>query len=96
MGYSVEQVELTEQTTAVVRAQVRPTGRVVASSLPVGPAVEVLHTGPYSAVPAAYRAAEDWLADNGWEPAGPPWESYLDGPEVAAPRTLLHVPCRRR
>ena len=57
---------------------------------------QVLHQGPYSEVPAAYRAAEAWLVDNGWEAAGPPWESYLDGPEAAEPRTLVHLPCRPR
>ena len=75
-------------------APVVPAGRVVASELPGGPAVLVLHRGPYAEVSAAYAAAEDWLADNAWESAGPPWEAYLDGPEVAEPRTLLHVPIR--
>ena len=77
-------------------APVEPAGRVVPSSLPVGTVIQVLHQGPYSEVPAAYRAAEAWLVDNGWEAAGPPWESYLDGPDVAEPRTLVHLPCRPR
>jgi effector-binding domain-containing protein len=74
-------------------APVAPAGRVVPSSLPVGPAVLVRHTGPYSAVTAAYDAAQAWLADNGWVATGPPWEEYLDGPEVAEPRTVVYVPC---
>lgn len=77
-------------------APVAPEGRVVPSRLPGGPAVQVLHRGPYSTVPQAYEAAESWLAVNGWATTGPPWESYLDGPEVAEPRTLVTVPCRRR
>lgn len=77
-------------------APVEPAGRVVPSSLPVGPALLVLHKGPYSAVKAAYEAAEAWLVDNSWEATGPPWETYLDGPEVAEPRTVVHVPCRPR
>jgi hypothetical protein len=28
------------------------------------------------------------------EACGAPWESYLDGPEVAEPRTEVVVPCR--
>jgi len=36
--------------------------------------------------------AERWLADSGWEATGPPSESYLDGSEVAEPRTVVHVP----
>ncbi|WP_166785543.1 GyrI-like domain-containing protein [Cryobacterium cryoconiti] len=73
---------------------VEPSGRVVPSSLPVGTAVQVVHIGPYQGVVGAYRAADAWLADHGWEAAGPPWESYLDGPEVAEPRTIVTVPCR--
>jgi effector-binding domain-containing protein len=75
-------------------APVEPAGRVAASSLPAGAAIQVMHRGPYSEVPAAYRAAEAWLVDNGWEATGPPWETYLDGPEVVEPRTVVHVPCR--
>lgn len=52
-------------------APVEPAGRVVPSSLPVGPAIQVLHQGPYSAVAAAYRATEAWLVDNNWEATGP-------------------------
>ena len=75
-------------------APIAPTGRVVASELPGGTALVVLHRGPYAAVSMAYTAAEDWLADNAWESTGQPWEAYLDGPEVAEPRTLVHVPIR--
>lgn len=77
-------------------AAVAPTGRVVASSIPGGPAVQVLHRGSYGEVRAAYEAAEAWLVDNDWESAGPPWETYLDGPEVPEPRTVVSLPCRPR
>jgi effector-binding domain-containing protein len=77
-------------------APVEAAGRVVPSSLPEGSAVLVRHTGPYSTVPAAYEAARTWLADHGWVATGPPWEEYLDGPEVAEPRTVVYVPCRQR
>lgn len=77
-------------------APVQPVGRIVPSSLPVGPAIMVLHKGPYSAVPAAYEATEAWLVENNWEATGPAWETYLDGPEVAEPRTIVFVPCRPR
>lgn len=149
MDYTIEQVELTEQQTAVVRglvpekdvpeflggafgevlqvlgaqglqpdgmpfgcyvptpgglqieagfptsAPVAPAGRVVPSSLPVGTAVQVVHIGPYQEVVGAYKAAEAWLAEQGWEATGPPWEAYLDGPEVPEPRTIVYIPCRR-
>lgn len=77
-------------------APIVPSGRVVPSSIPGGSAIQVLHKGPYGAVTAAYEAAEAWLADNSWEPTGPPWEVYLDGPEVPEPRTVVCVPCRPR
>ena len=77
-------------------ARVEPTGRVECSSIPAGPAVQVLHRGSYGTVPSAYEAARQWLVDSDWEASGPPWEAYLDGPEVAEPRTLVHVPCRAR
>ena len=75
-------------------ALVQPTGRVVPSTLPGGPAIQVVHQGPYDAVAAAYAAAEAWLVDHGWSATGPPWEAYLDGPEVAVPRTVVYFPCQ--
>lgn len=77
-----------------VAGSVRPVGRVETTELPGGPALRVLHRGPYGEVDRAYRAAEQWLADNGWQAAGSPWEAYLDGPEVPEPRTMVHLPCR--
>jgi hypothetical protein len=78
-----------------VAEPIKPSGRVVPSSLPGGDAATVLHTGPYEQVPAAYFAIEAWLAENEFVSAGAPWEAYLDGPEVAEPRTIVCWPCRR-
>lgn len=72
---------------------VRAEGRVVAGDLPGGPAAQVLHRGDYSGVGAAYDAVSRWLEEHGHRPAGPPWESYLDGPDVAEPRTVVTLPC---
>lgn len=74
---------------------VSPTGRVVPDVLPGGSAARVLHVGSYAEVTSAYDAASAWLEDNGYALAGPPWESYLDEPTVAEPRTLVFLPCRR-
>jgi effector-binding domain-containing protein len=79
-----------------VTGPVRPIGRVEVAELPGGPALTVLHRGPYDQVAGAYHAAEAWLAEHDWEFAAPPWEAYLDGPEVAEPRTIVHVPARPR
>ena len=35
------------------------------------------------------------LTDEGYELSGAPWESYLDDPTVAEPRTEVFMPCRR-
>lgn len=71
-------------------------GRVEPGELPAGLAVVVLHRGPYDAVAAAYDAAQAWIAEHDWEVTADPWEAYLDGPEVAEPRTVVHLPARPR
>lgn len=73
---------------------VAPAGRVTSAVLPGGPAARALHRGDYGQVGAAYEAAAGWLRDNGYVPAGEAWESYLDGPGVPEPRTLVYMPCR--
>ena len=71
-------------------------GRVESSSLPGGFVATALNVGPYETVVPAYRAVQVWMAEHHYEPTGAPWESYLDGPEVDNPRTLVCWPCRRR
>jgi effector-binding domain-containing protein len=73
---------------------VGPTGRVTGGELVGGTAVRVLYRGPYERIAEAYEAGEKWLADRGCTPSGPPWESYLDEPDVAEPRTVVHLPFR--
>lgn len=72
---------------------VTPEGRVDADTLPGGPVATVMHVGDYGAVSAAYDVVAEWIGANGYVSAGEPWESYLDGPEVAEPRTLVRFPC---
>jgi effector-binding domain-containing protein len=66
---------------------------VVASTLPGGHAVVTMHVGSYDRLADAYAALEAWLPANGYRIAGAPWETYLDGPEVAEPRTVVTWPC---
>lgn len=75
-------------------ARVRSTGRVEAAELPGGPAIVILHRGSHDDVASDYRAGQQWLAANHWTATGAPWEAYLDGPEVAEPRTLVYMPCQ--
>jgi effector-binding domain-containing protein len=77
-----------------VTAPILAAGRVEPITLPGGPALAVLHRGPYAEVARAYHAAEQWMSDNGWMGTGTPWEAYLDGPEVPDPRTIVHWPAR--
>jgi effector-binding domain-containing protein len=72
---------------------VRPTGRVEASELPGGRVARTMHIGAYDDVGAAYQATLDWLTEEGHVTTGTPWESYLDGPDVAEPRTEVFLPC---
>ena len=78
-----------------MRARTPPSGRVVPSSLPAGPIATAVHRGDYGGVGATYDAVTAWLDEHGWLPAGEPWESYLDGPVVDQPRTVVAVPVRR-
>ena len=71
-----------------------PAGRVEPMVLPGGSLATTTHVGPYSEVSAAYEAVIEWLTSSGLVPAGDPWECYLDGPEVAEPRTVVYFPCR--
>lgn len=73
---------------------VAPSGRVVPSELPGGTVATTLHAGAYDQVGDAYEAATSWLTEHGMVASGVPWEAYLDGPDVAEPRTEVFVPCR--
>ncbi len=55
-------------------------GDVLAGTLPAGPAAVTIHSGPYDQLQAAYAAVEEWIAANGFHPAGAPWEAYLNDP----------------
>jgi AraC family transcriptional regulator len=55
-------------------------GDVLAETLPGGPAAVTIHSGPYEQLQNAYAAVEEWIAANGLQPTGPPWEAYLNDP----------------
>ena len=71
-----------------------PQVRVV--ELPGGELATCLHVGAFGQIAGAYQALEQWMRDEGREPAGQPWEEYLDGPEVALPRTVVRWPIKPR
>ena len=50
------------------------------SGLPGGRAAVLRHVGRFSGLRAACAALEAWVAEQGLEPAGPFWESYVTNP----------------
>jgi effector-binding domain-containing protein len=75
-----------------VAQRIAPIGRVVPGRLHAGTVATTMHVGSYTGLGAAYSALETWLEETGHMRAGRPWECYLDGPEVAEPRTLVCWP----
>jgi AraC family transcriptional regulator len=63
-------------------------GEMGATSLPGGRAAVLVHVGPYTDLPAAYTRLDDWCRTRGLHPAGGPWESYVDNPDVVPPASL--------
>ncbi len=75
-----------------VTGDVVPDGRVEAGRLPGGEVATTIHTGSYEGLAEAFHAVIEWTQANGRQIAGDPWEAYLDGPEVAEPRTQVCFP----
>ena len=55
-------------------------GDVLAGTLPAGPVVTTVHTGPYDTLSEAYAAMEQWMSENGLKSGGDPWEVYVTDP----------------
>ena len=77
-----------------VTSPVTASGNVEPFMLPGGNVATTLHVGPYDKVADAYNAIMAWLPTQNLQPAGDPWEVYLDEPGVDEPRTRVFVPCR--
>lgn len=73
-------------------------GRVKPSSLPGGRAVTAIHHGAYMNLDKSYGTIEEYIASNGLEKNGAPWEVYMNDPgEVADERdylTKIHFPIK--
>lgn len=52
-------------------------------------AATTMHKGPYEKVGEIYQALAGWIAQNGYEVAGPPEEVYLTNPAETRPEDLL-------
>ena len=76
-----------------VDGQVRPSGRVITTTLPGGPMVTAPHVGDHDTVGFTYETLREWAAGNDYLPADDPWETYPNGgPE----ETLVTLPCLPR
>lgn len=67
------------------------------ASLPGGTCAVIVHVGPYPELPVSWGRLQAWVWDQGLEPAGPPWESYLDNADLVDPgavRTEVIRPLR--
>ena len=61
---------------------------------PSGPAVRVVHRGPYAEVAGVYEKLAAWMAVRGLREAGVSWERYLSDPALVVPEqreTLVYV-----
>ena len=68
-----------------VVSTVPPGGRIESGELPGGRVVYTLHVGPYDKLGDAHDAVNKWIAEEGLEISGPPWEYYVSDPMEAPP-----------
>lgn len=75
-----------------VAAAFEPSGEVKSKELPAGKAASTLHKGAYDEIAPAYHAVSSWMTANGYQPAAPPAEIYLNDPaEVSVSEQLTEV-----
>lgn len=53
---------------------------VATATLPGGRVAVLRHVGPFTGLPGAFSAAHAWAEEQGEEPAGGSWESYVTDP----------------
>jgi AraC family transcriptional regulator len=74
-------------------------GEIQPGSLPAGPTAFAVHTGPYGQLPDTHATIERWIEAQGYQVAGPPWESYVTDPaqhpDPADWRTEVYWPLAR-
>lgn len=63
-----------------VNADVKPSGRVVASSLPAVKVARTIYRGGYEGLPTAWPEFDGWIRSQGLTPAEWLWETYLTDP----------------
>ncbi len=78
---------------------VEGTGRVRAGELPACTAATVTHTGPYENLKETWTALTEWMASEGFQAAGTPWEVYVTEPSAEPDKskwqTQIYFPVRK-
>lgn len=92
--YAVAEQEFEVTAGFPVSSPITASGRVVPNVLPAGDIATAVHRGSYEQIPEAFHAVIEWIERNGREIVSDPWESYLDGPEVQEPRTVVCFPLK--
>ncbi|HSP75855.1 MAG TPA: GyrI-like domain-containing protein [Cryobacterium sp.] len=65
-----------------VAQPVTPTPGVVIETLPGGPAIEAIHTGPYDTLTETYAELTTWVAEQKLNLSPDMWEEYVVGPDT--------------
>lgn len=63
-----------------VAASVAESGDIKASEVPNGRMATASHFGPYDTISDTHKVLYQWLAEQGYQQAGPVWEVYVTDP----------------
>lgn len=80
--HTIEPGKVDVEAVLAVRAPVETSGRVRLIETASGPAVQVVHHGPYEQLGPAYSAIDQWIAEHHRARSGPVQEMYLNEPTV--------------
>ena len=64
-----------------VKAEFKPTGRVIAGTLPASKVAIAVHQGGYEGLADAWGEFNDWVIEQELTPLESLWECYAKGPE---------------
>ena len=73
-------------------------GEVLAGEIPAGPQGRCLYTGPYAEMGPAYEGLTRYIKEQGYEPSGVSYETYLNEPGKVPPQelqTLIMFPLKK-
>lgn len=74
-----------------VYGAVKSEAEIKVKKMPAMKVAAISHKGPAKDYPNTYKRLEEWMAENGYEWAGPAIEVYTKKPEVVAGETILYA-----